>query len=130
MWNIPYSANLTLRQFGLALFLAGVGLRSGSRFAAAIASREGLYLFLAGAFVTLATALVTLWAGYRVLGIPFSLLSGVLAGVGTHPAVLAYASEQTQNEVPEIGYASVYPAAMLTKILLAQALLMLAGRGG
>lgn len=130
VWNIPYSANLTLRQFGLAIFLAGVGLRSGSRFAEAIVSAQGLYLFLAGTAVTLTAAFFTLAFGYRVLKIPFSLLTGVLSGVGTHPAVLAYAGEKMENEVPEIGYASVYPAAMLGKILLAQLIFMLAGAGG
>jgi putative transport protein len=55
--------------------------------------------------------------------VPMSLLIGMVAGLYTQPAVLGYALEQTENDLPNIGYASVYPVAMITKILLAQALL-------
>ncbi|MPY67500.1 transporter [Deinococcus sp. SDU3-2] len=127
VWNIPYSANLTLRQFGLALFLAGVGLRSGGRFAAQLATAEGLALLLAGAAVTLSVTGALLWTGYRLLRLPYSLLSGLAAGLDTQPAVLGYATERTRSEVPELGYASVYPAALIGKILLAQLILRLAG---
>lgn len=123
IWTIPYSANLTLRQLGLALFLAGVGLRSGSRFAAQIFTPQGLMIFVGGALVTALVAFITLWLGYRVMKIPYSIMTGIVAGVGTHPAVLSYANERSENEAPDIGYASVYPVAMIGKILLAQVVL-------
>lgn len=129
LWTIPYSANLTLRQFGLALFLAGVGLRSGSKFAAQIGSLQGLLMFLGGAALTGLIAALTLWIGHRLLKIPYSIAIGVLSGLQTHPAVLGYASERTGNEAPEIGYASVYPVAMIAKIILAQVILTLASQG-
>ena len=129
LWTIPYSANLTLRQFGLALFLAGVGLRSGGKFAAQIGSLQGLMMFLGGTLLTCLTAALTLWIGHRLLKIPFSIATGVLSGLQTHPAVLGYAGERTGNEAPEIGYASVYPVAMIAKIILAQVILTLASRG-
>ena len=66
-----------------------------------------------------------LWVGYRILKIPMSLLSGMLAGLQTQSAVLGFALEQTRNDLPTVGYASVYPVAMITKILLAQLLLTL-----
>lgn len=128
LWTIPYSANLTLRQFGLALFLAGVGLRSGSKFAAQIGSLQGLMMFLGGTALTCLVAGLTLLIGHRLMKIPYSIAIGVLSGLQTHPAVLGYASERTGNEAPEIGYTSVYPVAMIGKILLAQMILALAGR--
>jgi putative transport protein len=63
--------------------------------------------------------------GYRLLKIPMSLLIGMLAGLQTQPAVLGFVLEQTGNELPNIGYATVYPVATITKILLAQLLLIL-----
>jgi putative transport protein len=122
LWNIPYSANLTLRQVGLILFLAGVGTRSGYAFVTTVAQSGGALIFLAGALITCSTALLMLWFGYCVLKIPMSLLIGMLAGLQTQPAVLAYALEQTDNDLPNLGYATVFPIAMMAKILLAQLL--------
>lgn len=125
VWQLPYSANLTLRQLGLILFLAGIGTRSGHAFVTTLGQGGGLALFAAGAVITWLTALVTLVIGYRLLRIPMSLLIGMLAGLQTQPAVLAYAGEQTGNDLVNIGYATVYPLAMIAKILLAQALVLL-----
>ncbi len=52
-----------------------------------------------------------------------SLLIGMLAGLQTHPAILNFATEQTENDLPNIGYATVYPMAMISKIILAQLML-------
>ncbi|GAB4120070.1 MAG: aspartate:alanine exchanger family transporter [Roseiflexaceae bacterium] len=120
VWNMPYSANLTLRQVGLVLFLAGVGTRSGYAFASTFMQNGGALVFATGAAITCLTALLTLWIGYKLLKIPMSLLIGMLSGLQTQPAVLAYSLEQTGNDLPNIGYATVYPLAMMAKILIAQ----------
>lgn len=125
VWNIPYSANLTLRQFGIVLFLAVIGTRAGYAFVQTLLSSGGLLLFFSGAFITFTTAVLTLGIGSRLLHIPMSLLIGMLAGLQTNPAILSYATLQTDNDIPNVGYATVYPAAMITKILLAQVLLSL-----
>ncbi len=125
VWSMPYSANLTLRQIGLILFLAGIGTRSGYAFFSTLTQGNGLAIFLAGASITIAVALATLWLGHRLLKIPMSLLIGVLSGLQTQPAVLGFALEQTRNDIPNIGYASVYPMAMIAKIVFAQVLLAL-----
>lgn len=125
VWNIPYSANLTLRQIGLILFLAGIGTRAGYDFAATLQAGGGAAIFIGGALVTCITALLTLWIGYRLLKIPLNLLVGMLAGLQTQPAVLGFALEQTKNEAPNVGYAAVFPIALIGKILLAQVLLTL-----
>lgn len=123
IWSLPYSANLTLRQVGMTLFLAGIGTRAGYSFFTTITQGNGLFLFIGGALITMPVALLTLFIGYKLLKIPFSLLIGMLAGLQTQPAVLAFANEQTGNEAPNIGYAMVFPTAMVVKIILAQILL-------
>jgi len=123
VWNLPYSANLTLRQTGLILFLAGVGTRAGYTFVTTIQQGGGIWIFVAGVVITMVAALTTLWVGYKVLKIPMGLLIGILAGLQTQPAILGYALEQTGDDLPNIGYATVYPVATITKILLAQVLL-------
>jgi len=124
-WSLPYSANLTLRQIGLVLFLAGVGTRSGYAFVSTLTKGNGGLIFATGAVITCVTALATLWIGYKRFKIPMSLLSGMLAGLQTQPAVLGFSLEQSDSELPNIGYATVYPVAMIAKILIAQILLTL-----
>jgi putative transport protein len=125
VWHLPYSGNLILRQFGLVLFFAGVGTRSGHAFFDTITQSGGVQILIAGAIITCSVALTTLWIGYRVLKIPMSLLAGILAGLQTQPAVLSYALEQSGNDLPNIGYATVFPIATITKILFVQILLAL-----
>ena len=125
VWNIPYSANLTLRQLGLVLFLAGIGTRSGYAFVSMLQAGGGAAIFATGVVVTAVTAITALWLGHRLLKIPMSLLIGMVAGLQTQPAVLGFALEQTRNELPNLGYAAVYPVALITKIILAQLLLVL-----
>lgn len=125
VWNLPYSANMTLRQIGLILFLAGVGTRAGYGFVSTFTKGDGLLIFAAGIIITCTVAIMMLWVGHRVLKIPMSLLIGMLAGLQTQSAVLGFALEQTRNDLPTVGYASVYPVATISKILLAQLLLML-----
>jgi len=125
VWNLPYSANLVLRQFGLVLFLSSVGTRAGYAFFTTLTDSSTLPIFAAGALITFAISLLTLWIGYRLLKIPLALLIGMVAGLQTQPAVLSFALEQTGNDLPNNGYARVYPIALITKIVLAQILLTL-----
>lgn len=125
VWQLPYSANLTLRQIGLIIFLAGIGTRSGYAFVSTLSQGGGLQVFAAGAALTVLVSLLTLFVGYKLMKMPMGLLLGIMAGLQTQPAVLGFAQEQTGNELPNIGYATVYPVAMIAKILLAQALLIL-----
>lgn len=125
LWTLPYNANLTLRQVGLVLFLAGVGTRAGYDFLRYLLTGNGLIVFVAGAMITAMAATVTLWAGARLLGLSYGTLAGTLAGLQTQPAVLGFALEQTNDESPNIGYATVYPVATIAKVLLGQLLLAL-----
>lgn len=130
VWNIPYSANLTLRQIGLILFLAAVGLGSGYTFRSTFAANSGVTLLLVGAFVSTVIPAITLVIGYKWLRIPFGKLVGMVAAQHTQPAVLGYALEDSADDAPNVGYALVYPVAMITKILLAQVLFVALGGVG
>jgi putative transport protein len=124
-WQLPYNAGLTLRQLGAALFLAGVGTRSGYAFVDTVSGGAGVKLLLMGAGITTLAAVLALLGGVFVLRSPTSVLAGTVGGMVTQPAVLAFATEQTGDELPNVGYATVYPAATLAKILLAQAIVVL-----
>lgn len=128
IWNIPYSANHTIRQFGLVLFAAGIGVISGEGFRFIIGSNLAvLPIFLGAALVVAVVADgLACWIGYRLFRIPLNVLFGIVAGMHTQPVVLGYASQQTRNELPNVGFAAVYPLATILKIVLAQALLVLA----
>jgi putative transport protein len=125
VWALPYSASITLRQWGLLLFLGGVGLQSGSKFVATVLSPEGVRLLGAGAVVTLVGALVTLLAGHLLFRIPFAVLAGTVAGTHTQPAALAFAHEQAKSDLPRLGYTAVFPVASVLKIVIAQILVWL-----
>lgn len=123
VWSLPYSANMTLRQIGLVLFLAGIGTRAGYTFVSTMSKGGGASIFLAGALLTMVTSFAVLWVGHRLLKIPMSLLSGMVAGMQTQIAVLGFAKEQTGNDLPDQGYASVYPLATIGKIIIVHVIL-------
>ncbi|HEY6100358.1 MAG TPA: transporter, partial [Anaeromyxobacter sp.] len=101
------------------------GTRAGQGFLATFAGGGGPAIFATGAAITFATALGTLFVAHRLMHVPMSLAMGMVAGVHTQPAVLGYALEQARNEIPSLGYASVYPAATLAKLVLVQLLVAL-----
>lgn len=124
LWVIPLGANLTLRQSGLVIFLAGIGVRAGYSFISTLLQGSGLTILAAGAAVTVLTSIFVLLVGRLLMKVPMGLLIGILSGLQTQPAVLSFSLEQTDNELPNIGYATVYPVAMIMKIVLAQVLLI------
>ncbi len=123
VWNIPYSANLTLRQAGLVMFLAGIGTQAGYAFVSTLGEGSGLMLLIAGALITCVTAVLAILIAYRALKMPYGLVAGLLSGLQTQPALLGFAIEQEGNDVPNAGYTAVFPVAMISKIILAQAVL-------
>ncbi|MFO0660099.1 MAG: aspartate:alanine exchanger family transporter [Polyangiaceae bacterium] len=125
VWSLPYSASLTLRQLGLVLFLAGVGTRSGHAFASTLQQGGALILLGVSALVTLFVATSALVIGHRWLKVPPKQLMGMVSGIHTQPAALAFAIEQTKSDAPSAGYATVFPAATIAKVLVAQLLLRL-----
>jgi len=78
-----------------------------------------------GAAVTALSAVFVILGGVFLLRSPTGVLAGIVGGLVTQPAVLAFAVEQTGNDLPNTGYATVYPVATVTKILLAQAVVVI-----
>ncbi len=122
LWTMPYSANLTLRQFGLILLLAAIGVRSGSAFLEALSTGSGWAILSIGFTVIVVTVVVSLILGYRLLRIPFSLLIGMIS---PQPAVLDYAQEQAKNPLPGVGFTLMFPLAIIINVVLAQVLLII-----
>lgn len=122
VWTLPYSANLTLRQIGLILLLAGVGVNSGHTFVNTVAQGEGGIIFLAGTIISFITAIATLFIGYKLLHIPFSFLIGMVAN---QPAILDFALEKAGNKLPNIGFTLMLPVSLITKIVYVQFLFAL-----
>jgi putative transport protein len=126
VWQLPHSANLTLRQIGLVIFLAGIGVNAGDAFGDTILSRDALGVVAAAVVVAATASLVTVLIGTIVLRLPVWTLTGVVSGMQTQPAVLAYASEQTEDDTEvNVAYTTVVPLALILKIALAPLLLRL-----
>ena len=115
-WTIPLSANLVLRNLGLTLFLAQVGMASGPKFAATVADTGFLMLGL-GAIVLIALVLPILILGLFVFRMPYDEVAGIVAGACGNPAILAYANKLAPTDRPDIGYAMIFPGMTIVKIL-------------
>jgi len=115
-WTIPLSANIVLRNLGLTLFLAQVGMASGPKFVATVADTGFLMLGL-GAIVLLALVLPILILGLFVFRMPYDEVAGIVAGACGNPAILAYANKLAPTERPDIGYATIFPGMTIVKIL-------------
>lgn len=120
-WTMPTSANLTLRQIGLLLFMAGVGTKAGYSFWQTLRT-NGPEIIVAGAIVTFSVALTAILVGHKLLKIPFDSVMGMVSGIHTEPASLNYAAQVSGSDRPNIAYTTVYPIAMIGKIILAQLL--------
>lgn len=121
-WSLPYGVNAILRQFGALVFFATVGTRSGAAFADEVASLSGIETVAVGAALTALVAAGGMLVG-RIMAMPPPAVAGLLAGLQTQPAVLAFADQRTEgDDRVNLGYAMVFPAAMITKIVVAQVL--------
>lgn len=118
-WEMPFNANLVLRQVGLVFFLAAIGTKAGGGFGATFQS-GGWGLIAAGAIITSLVTITTILIGRIYLKLPMAAVMGLMSGIQTQPACLAYANQQTESDLPNVWYTTVYPAAMVTKIILAQ----------
>jgi putative transport protein len=120
VWYMPLSANYMLREVGIVLFLAAVGLRAGDAFVDTILRGPGLYWMAGGALVTVLPLVTVAAFGRAVMGLNFLTLTGLLAGSMTDPPALAFANAVSGSEGPSTAYATVYPAAMILRVLTAQ----------
>ena len=120
------SANLMLREVGISLFLAGVGLGAGEDFVPTLVA--GGYVWIAyGAVITIVPLLLAGLFGRFYYKLNYYTLIGVLSGASTNPPALAYSTEQTTSDAPSVGYATVYPLSMFLRVLAAQLLILIFG---
>ncbi len=119
--SMPSGAAQSLSNFGMITFLAFAGTRAGQQITRAISSDLGWKVLLLGVVVTTVAALLLILVGRGLHRVGGAQLAGIIGGAQTQPAILAYANERTGFDTRVgLGYALVYPAAMIVKILLAQ----------
>ena len=119
----PAAKNLT-RELGLMLFLAGAGTNAGAHLAD-VMQDQGWILLLAGASITIFSALSGLVVMVKLYKMNLLFVMGALTAAMTNPPALSSANNQTETDLPSIAYASTYPVALIFKILLAQALVQI-----
>ena len=118
------SANLMVREIGISLFLACVGLGAGKGFIETVVN-EGGYVWIGyGAIITVIPLLITGLIGRYGCKLNYYTLIGVLSGANTNPPALAYSNDLTSCDAPAVGYATVYPLAMFLRVLTAQLLIL------
>lgn len=124
LWYMPPAANTMLREMGIALFLACVGLMSGGRFAETLMAGQGAVWMAAGAAITvLPIFFAALWARL-VFKMNYLTLCGFLAGSMTDPPALAFANQMAPSGAQVVSYAAVYPAVMILRVIAAQCLVI------
>lgn len=119
------SANLMLREVGLVLFLASVGIKAGGNFVQTVVEGDGLLYVGIGFLITFLPLLIIGMIARWRHKINYFTLMGLIAGSNTDPPALAYANQISGNDAPAVGYSTVYPLAMFLRILTAQLLILL-----
>jgi putative transport protein len=124
IWYMAPGANLVIREIGIALFLACVGLKSGSRLLEVLISGNGVTWLLAGVVLTLVPLVTIGLVARKFLRIDYPTICGVLAGSMTDPPALAFATSFTKSDRPLTAYAAVYPLVMILRVFLVQILVL------
>ncbi|AZA12036.1 aspartate:alanine exchanger family transporter [Corynebacterium gerontici] len=124
-WQIPYHANRTISTLGLSLFLAGVGTKAGVGFRDALTDPSSFKVIGAGLIISLLNAVISAAICMPLLKLKWDEAMGVAAGMTTNPAVISYINGQSGTELATRGYATVYPTAMIGKIIACQVVLIL-----
>ncbi len=114
------SANMMLREIGLVLFLASVGIKAGAGFFTTVVDGDGLLYVLTGFLITVIPILIVGPIARFRYHFNYFTIAGMLAGTYTDPPALAYANSICSKEAPALGYSTVYPLAMFLRIFTAQ----------
>lgn len=119
------SANLMLREIGLVLFLASVGIKAGASFWNTVVEGDGLTYVWCGFLITVVPILIVGAVARLRYKLNYFTLMGLIAGSNTDPPALAYANQTAGNDAPAVGYSTVYPLSMFLRILTAQLIILL-----
>ncbi|RRJ97373.1 putative transporter [Opitutaceae bacterium TAV4] len=125
IWHMPHNANHMLREIGITLFLAAVGIKSGEKFVSVLLGADGLRWMLYGAVITIVPLLTVAVIARLWKKVNYAELCGMLAGSMTDPPALAFAHQSTASDAPGVAYATVYPLTMLLRIFTGQLLVFL-----
>ncbi|MDP3436184.1 MAG: putative transporter [Bacteroidales bacterium] len=118
------SANLMLREVGISLFLACVGLDAGGSFVDTIVNKGGAIWIVYGAIITVVPLLLVGIAARWVFKLNYFTVMGLMSGSTTDPPALAYSNAAAGNDLPAVSYATVYPLTMFLRVLTAQLLIL------
>ncbi len=118
------SANMMLREIGLVLFLASVGIKAGAGFFQTVVQGDGLLFVLTGFLITIIPILIIGPIARMRYKFNYFTIMGMIAGTYTDPPALAYANSICSKEAPAVGYSTVYPLSMFLRILTAQILVL------
>ncbi|MEJ8762244.1 putative transporter [Phocaeicola sp. HCN-40430] len=118
------SANLMLREVGLVLFLASVGIKAGENFVQMVVEGDGMLYVGIGFLITVIPLLIIGMVARWRHKLNYYTLMGLIAGSNTDPPALAYANQISGNDAPAVGYSTVYPLTMFLRILTAQLLIL------
>lgn len=119
------SANLMLREIGLCLFLASMGIDAGGSFVPALVEGGGLLWVCMAFVITMMPALIIGILAYKLLKMNYSTVIGLIAGSSNNSSALAYATQAVGNDAPTVSYTTVYPLTTLLRIVAAQLLILL-----
>lgn len=122
IWHMPNSANFMFREFGLAIFLAYVGLSAGKPFVRSVASGQGLTWVVLAALVSIVPMLAVAIFARVVMRMNFITLCGLISGAMTNSPSLAYTTDITHSDDAAVIYATVYPLSMVLPVVMAQLL--------
>ncbi len=125
LWYMPINANFAIREIGIVLFLACVGLHSGERFVETLVHGDGFQWMGLAVLITVLPLLIVSVVARIFLKINYVRLCGLLAGSMTDPPALAFANTVSGSDAPSISYATVYPLTMLLRVVCAQLLVLL-----
>ena len=118
------SANMMLREIGIVLFLASVGIEAGGSFVQTVVDGDGLYYVGYGFLITLIPLLLVGIFARWYYKVNYFILMGLIAGSTTDPPALAYANQVSGNDAPSVGYSTVYPLSMFLRIIVGQLILL------
>lgn len=120
VWYLPTSANHLMRKFGISLFLACVGLKSGAHFIETVMTAQGMIWFMWGCAITIVPLMIVGTYAYFKLKINYLTLTGLLAGSLTDPPALVFANNLASSNAQSVAYSTVYPMVMIARIVTIQ----------
>jgi len=124
-WHLPKSSNIILKDIGIVLFLACVGLHSGDQFVNTLINGDGFYWMACSILITLLPLLIVAFVAKGLYKLNYLSVCGLLAGSMTDPPALAFANSLSSSSAVSIAYATVYPLVMILRIISAQLIILL-----